>query len=65
VRREGPQVWLRFDPARTPVAGLIAEATARYPVTDLAIEEPDLEQVVRQIFEERGAAARAGAPLRP
>ncbi|HEV8229248.1 MAG TPA: ATP-binding cassette domain-containing protein [Candidatus Limnocylindria bacterium] len=65
VRREGPQVWLRFDPARTPVAGLIAEATARYPVTDLAIEEPDLEQVVREIFEERGEAARAGAPLTP
>jgi ABC-2 type transport system ATP-binding protein len=60
VRREGPQVWLRFDPARTPVAPLIADAAARYPVTDLAIEEPDLEQVVRQIFEERGDAARSG-----
>jgi ABC-2 type transport system ATP-binding protein len=53
VKREGPQVWLRFDPAETPVAQLIAEASARYPVTDLAIEEPDLEQVVRTIFDER------------
>lgn len=58
VRREGPQVWLRFDPAKTPVAGLIADATSRYSVTDLAIEEPDLEQVVRHIFEERGEEAR-------
>jgi ABC-2 type transport system ATP-binding protein len=65
VKREGPQVWLRFDPARTPVAGLIAEAAARYPVTDLAIEEPDLEQVVRQIFEERGEAARDGTAGTP
>jgi len=53
VRREGARVWLRFDPAQMPVARLIADAYARYLVTDLAIEEPDLEQVVRQIFEER------------
>jgi ABC-2 type transport system ATP-binding protein len=59
VKREGPQVWLRFDPVVTPVAQLIAEATARYEVVDIAIEEPDLEQVVRQIFEERGERARA------
>jgi ABC-2 type transport system ATP-binding protein len=61
VRREGPQVWLRFDPAATPVAGLISDATSRYAVTDIAIEEPDLEQVVRHIFEERGEAERAAA----
>lgn len=59
VKREGPQVWLRFDPAATPVAQLIAEATARFQVVDIAIEEPDLEQVVRQIFEERAEGARA------
>ena len=59
VRREGPQVWLRFDPVARPVAQLIAEATQRYQVVDIAIEEPDLEQVVRHIFEERGEAGRA------
>ena len=53
VKSEGPRYSLRFDPARTPVAGLIAAATARYSVVDLAIEEPELEEVVRQIFEER------------
>ena len=61
VKREGPQVWLRFDPATRPVAQLIADATARYQVVDIAIEEPDLEQVVRHIFEERGEASRAPA----
>ncbi len=53
IRREGLTVWLRFDPARLPVAELIAQVTARYAVTDLAIEEPELEQVVRQIYEDR------------
>jgi len=59
VKREGPQFWLRFDPATRPVAQLIADATARYQVVDIAIEEPDLEQVVRHIFEERGEASLA------
>jgi ABC-2 type transport system ATP-binding protein len=55
TRREGPRVWLRFDRSQ-PVAPLIAAATARYPVLDLAIEEPELEEVVRTIFaEEHGA----------
>jgi ABC-2 type transport system ATP-binding protein len=61
VRREGPQSWFRFDPAVTPVARLIADATARYEIVDIGIEEPDLEQVVRQIFEERGEAVHAAA----
>ncbi|MGH2377269.1 MAG: ABC transporter ATP-binding protein [Candidatus Limnocylindria bacterium] len=60
VKHEGPQSWLRFDPATTPVAQLIADATTRYQVVDIAIQEPDLEQVVRQIFDER-ALAQHGA----
>ena len=53
VRQEGPQAWLRFDPEQVPVADLIVAATERYPVRDIAIEEPELETVVRQIFAER------------
>jgi viologen exporter family transport system ATP-binding protein len=53
IRQEGPQTWLRFDPERIPVPDLIAAAIARYPVRDVAIEEPELEGVVRQIFAER------------
>jgi ABC-2 type transport system ATP-binding protein len=49
IKREGPRAWLRFDRDQ-PVAPLIAAATARYPVLDLAIEEPELEDVVRTIF---------------
>ena len=53
IRQEGPQTWLRFDPERVRVADVIVAATARYPVRDIAIEEPGLEGVVRQIFAER------------
>ncbi len=53
VKQEEGKVWLRFDPALTPVPALIAAITARYPVSDLSIEEPELEPVIRQIYEER------------
>jgi ABC-2 type transport system ATP-binding protein len=53
IRAEGTKVWLRFDPERVAVASLIAQVAARYEVTDLSIEEPELEGVVRQIYERR------------
>jgi ABC-2 type transport system ATP-binding protein len=56
VRREDAKVWLQFDPATVALPALIAEITARYAVTDLSIVEPDLEQVIRQMYEAREVA---------
>jgi ABC-2 type transport system ATP-binding protein len=39
--------------AQTPVQHLIAALNARYAIADLSIVEPDLEGVVRQIYDER------------
>ena len=50
TRRDGDSVWLRFDPARTAISELIAGVTSRNLVSDLSIEEPELEDVVRQIY---------------
>lgn len=55
LRREGPRAWLRFDRGATTAAALIAEIAARYPIRDLTVEEPDIEAVVRGIYEQ-GAA---------
>jgi ABC-2 type transport system ATP-binding protein len=44
---------IQFISARTPVQDLIAALNARYPIADLSIVEPDLEGVVRQIYDER------------
>lgn len=51
VRREGPRVWLRFNRDVTTAAALIAEVTARYPIRDLTVEEPEIEAIVRDIYE--------------
>lgn len=54
VRREEGKVWLRFDPARTPPAALVASVLARHEVTDLSIVEPELESVIHRIYADRG-----------
>ncbi len=51
VRQEGPRAWLRFDREAVSAAALIAEVAARYPVRDLTVEEPEVESVVRGIYE--------------
>ncbi|GAB3460828.1 ATP-binding cassette domain-containing protein [Streptomonospora sediminis] len=44
---EGPRQWLEL---RGNPATVIAEVTARYPVADIALREPDIEEVVRRIY---------------
>jgi ABC-2 type transport system ATP-binding protein len=51
LRREGPRVWLRFDREQITAAELIAAVVARCPVRDLTVEEPEIEDVVRRIYE--------------
>lgn len=56
IRRDDAKVWLQFDPATVALPALIAEITTRYAVTDLSIVEPDLELVIRQMYEAREVA---------
>ena len=52
VRRDGPRVHLRFDPARISAADLIARVTSRYAIHDLFVENPLIEEIVAQLYEE-------------
>jgi ABC-2 type transport system ATP-binding protein len=52
VRVEGPRQWLRFRRGEASAARLTAEVAARARLVDLAIEEPDIEDVVRRIYVE-------------
>jgi ABC-2 type transport system ATP-binding protein len=52
VRADGPRRWLQFNRLETTAAELIAEVVARYPLHDLTIEEPDIESIVRRIYQE-------------
>jgi ABC-2 type transport system ATP-binding protein len=49
VRTDGPRQWIRFDVATT-AAAMIAEVTARAPIRDLTIEEPEIEVLIRDLY---------------
>ncbi|ONH26611.1 methionine ABC transporter ATP-binding protein [Pseudofrankia asymbiotica] len=49
IRVDGPRQWLAF-PARASAAPLVAEIAARYPLVDLAIREPPIEDVITRLY---------------
>ena len=53
ARVDGPRQWLKFRREDVSAAELTAAVAARARLVDLAIEEPDIEDVVRRIYTER------------
>ncbi len=51
ARREGSRLWLTFRRDEISAPELIAAIAGRYPIRDLTLEEPDIEGVVRRIYE--------------
>jgi ABC-2 type transport system ATP-binding protein len=49
-RVEGPRQWLSF-PADASAAPIVAAVAAAYDVADLSIQEPDIEDVIREIYQ--------------
>ena len=52
-RIEGPRQWLSF-PTEASAAPVVAAVAAAYDVADLSIQEPDIEDVIRDLYS-RGA----------
>ena len=52
VRVDGPRQWLAFRRSEISAAELTAAVAARAPLRDLAIEEPEIEDIVRRIYED-------------
>ncbi len=50
-RAEGPRCWIRFDSRLCSASALIGAIVADQPVRDLTIEEPAIEEIVRDIYE--------------
>ena len=50
ARQDTRRAWLRFDRTVNPQR-LIADLSQRYLITDLSIEEPTLEEVIRGMYE--------------
>lgn len=50
VRREGNRFHLSFDPERISPAELISRIAAKYPVRDLFVENPPIENIVARFY---------------
>jgi ABC-2 type transport system ATP-binding protein len=57
VKVEGPRQWLRFRRAEVSAAQLTASVAAQAALVDLAIDEPDIEDVVRRIYQDRSVVS--------
>ncbi|MFG2844929.1 ATP-binding cassette domain-containing protein [Kitasatospora sp. NPDC048296] len=51
VKVEGPRQWLAF-PARESAAPIVAAVAARYPLVDLSVREPAIEDVIARMYAE-------------
>lgn len=52
IKVDGPRQWIAFERERISAAKLTADVAALAPLRDLAIEEPNIEDVVRRIYAE-------------
>jgi ABC-2 type transport system ATP-binding protein len=68
VRVEGPRQWLAF-PAAASAAPLVARIAEGYPLLDLSLREPDIEEVIARMYamgretgeeDEKGSLGSAG-----
>jgi viologen exporter family transport system ATP-binding protein len=57
VRVDGPRQWLRFRRDSVSAAELTAAVAAQARLVDLAIDEPDVEDVVRRIYLDRSVSS--------
>ncbi|MFJ2597926.1 ABC transporter ATP-binding protein [Streptomyces erythrochromogenes] len=53
VKVEGPRQWLAF-PAGASAAPLVSAVAAEYPLVDLSVREPDIEDVIARMYAGRG-----------
>ncbi|NLU66528.1 ATP-binding cassette domain-containing protein [Streptomyces sp. HNM0574] len=49
VRTQGPRQWLAF-PSSASAAPLVARIAADYPLVDLSVREPDIEEVIARMY---------------
>ena len=52
TRSEEPRIWLSFSRDALPAHELVAWLGARYRLRDVTFQEPEIEDVIRRIYEE-------------
>ena len=63
VRVEGARQWIRFRRGDTSAAQVVSSVADQARIVDLAIEEPEIEDVVRRIYTETPAGRGSDDPI--
>ncbi|MFF2483459.1 ATP-binding cassette domain-containing protein [Paenibacillus sp. NPDC058071] len=50
IRQEGLKIWYQFDKAAITAAELIADLSGKLPIRDLSVQEPDIEDAIREVY---------------
>ncbi|MEE9616923.1 MAG: hypothetical protein V3T90_07950, partial [Anaerolineae bacterium] len=58
VECDGRQARFRFNRWQISASELITELAQRYPLKDISIEEPEIETIVREIYEHSAIGER-------
>jgi ABC-2 type transport system ATP-binding protein len=53
IGRDGSQATYQFERTAITASDLIGRLSARYRIRDLQVREPEIEETVRRIYEER------------
>ncbi|MFZ7103004.1 MAG: ABC transporter ATP-binding protein [Peptococcaceae bacterium] len=52
IREEGSKKWLKFNRNEISSAQLLAEIAQKYEIKDLIIQEPEIDYIIRKIYEQ-------------
>lgn len=50
VKQENHRVWFRFEKSSMTATQLISDLTKVYPIRDISVKEPDIEDMIREIY---------------
>jgi len=50
VKTETLRVWFKFDKSRIAATELISDLSKTYPIRDVSVKEPDIEDMIREIY---------------
>jgi ABC-2 type transport system ATP-binding protein len=59
IRKEGKRFTLRFDPQQIAPAALISRLAGTYPIRDLFVENPPIEQIIARLYARAAGTAPA------
>jgi ABC-2 type transport system ATP-binding protein len=54
IRQDGLKVWYQFDKSAITAADLIADLSGKLPIRDLSVQEPDIEDAIREVYRTTG-----------